>query len=128
MLSRVVKEHQEKQVSFRDEQEKKRKAAILSVQKCTTSMIDCLNEGVERAYDNQRKLDKEAKTLQTHSSKYMKQTTQWLNLVEGFQKNLKGLGDLEQWAKTIEGDMRTITATLEYAYQGTDKVHVISDS
>ena len=128
MLSRVVKEHQEKQVSFRDEQDKKRKAAILSVQKCTTSMIDCLNEGVERAYDNQRKLDKEAKALQTHSSKYMKQTTQWLNLVEGFQKNLKGLGDLEQWARTIEGDMRTITATLEYAYQGTDTVHVISDS
>lgn len=128
MLSRVVKEHQERQVLLRDEQEKKKRVAIASVQQCTSAIVDSLNEGVERAYENQRKLDKEAKTLQGHSAKYVKQTTQWLHLIEGFHKNLKGLGDLEQWARTIEGDMQMIVKTLEYAYQGTDEVHVISDS
>lgn len=128
MLSRIVKEHQEKQSSLREEQEKKKRLAQASVQKCTNAMVDCLNEGVERAYENQRKLDKESKALQLHSARYVKQTTQWLNLVEGFHKNLKSLGDLEQWAKTIERDMKTITATLEYAYHGTDEVHVIKDS
>lgn len=128
MLSRVVKEHQEKQASLREEQERKKKAALAAVHKCTSSLIDSLNEGVDKAYDNQRKLDKEAKALQNHSFKYVKQTGQWVNLIDGFHKSLKGLGDLEQWARTIERDMHTISATLEYAYRGSDEVHVISDS
>ena len=127
MLSRYVKEHQEKQSNVKETQEKKRKAAVQSVQRCTVSMVNCLNDGVEQAYDNQRKLDKEAKSLQHHSAKYVRQTTQWLSLVEGFHKSLKNLGDLEQWACTIESDMQTVSDTLEYAYQGSGKVHVVSD-
>ena len=127
MLSRVVKEHQERQALFREQQERKRRAALEAVQKCSDAMVDSLNSSVEKAYENQRKLDREAKTLQGHSSKFIKQTTQWLNLVEGFHKNLKGLGDLEQWARTIENDMKIIVANLEYAYRGSGKVHVLHE-
>lgn len=127
MLSRMVKEHQDKQAAFREEQEKKRKAAVAAVQKCTGAMVDSLNASVERAYENQRKLDKEAKALQSHSAKYVKQTAQWLSLVEGFHKNLKSLGDLEQWAKTIESDMQTVVGTLDYAYRGSGEVHVLHE-
>lgn len=127
MLSRVVKEHQEKQALFRGQQERRRKDALSAVQKCSNAMVDSLNSSVEKAYENQRKLDKEAKALQSHSSRYIKQTTQWLNLVEGFHKNLKSVGDLEQWAKTIENDMQVIVANLEYAYRGTGDVHVIHE-
>lgn len=127
MLSRMVKEHQEKQALFRGQQDKRRKAALSSVQKCSNAMVDSLNSSVEKAYENQRKLDNEAKALQSHSSRYIKQTTQWLNLVEGFHKNLKGLGDLEQWAKTIESDMQVIVSNLEYAYRGAGEVHVIHE-
>lgn len=128
MLSRVVREHQERQAIFREKQEKRRKAAIASVHKCTAAMVDSLNSGVEKAYENQRKLDRESKTLQTHSARYVKQTTQWLNLVEGFHKNLKSLGDLEQWANTIETDMKTVVETLEFAYRGSGEVHVLHDT
>ena len=127
MLSRVVKEHQEKQALFREQQEKRRRAALAAVQKCSDAMVDSLNSSVEKAYENQRKLDREAKALQSHSARYIKQTTQWLNLVEGFHKNLKGLGDLEQWARTIENDMQIIVANLEYAYRGSGEVHVIHE-
>ena len=128
MLSRVVKEHQDKQALFREQQEQRRKAAFAAVQKCTNTMVDSLNSGVEKAYENQKKLDHEAKALQAHSSRYVKQTTQWLNLVEGFHKNMKSLGDLEQWAKTIEADMQTVVATLEYAYRGSGEVHVLHEA
>ena len=64
MLSRMVKEHQEKQAVFREQQERRRKAAIAAVHKCTGTMVDSLNSGVEKAYENQRKLDREAKALQ----------------------------------------------------------------
>ena len=124
----MVKEHQEKQAAFRDKQDKRRKAALASVHKCTNAMVDSLNSGVEKAYENQRKLDKEAKTLQSHSTRYVKQTTQWLNLVEGFHKNLKSLGDLEQWARTIEADMNTVVETLEFAYRGSGEVQVFHEA
>ena len=127
MLSRMVKEHQDKQAVLRDKQDKRRKAALASVHKCTNAMVDSLNFGVEKAYENQRKLDREAKTLQSHSVRYVKQTNQWLNLVEGFHKNLKSLGDLEQWAKTIEADMQTVVETLEFAYRGSGEVHVLHE-
>lgn len=127
MLSRVVKEHQERQAIFREQQEKRRKVALAAVQKCSNAMVNSLNASVEKAYENQRKLDIEAKTLQSHSSRYIKQTAQWINLVEGFHKNLKSLGDLEQWAKTIENDMQIIVSNLEYAYRGSGDIHVIHE-
>ncbi|CAI8057938.1 Biogenesis of lysosome-related organelles complex 1 subunit 1 [Geodia barretti] len=127
MLSRMVKEHQERQSTLREEQERKRKAALAAVQKCTHAMVDSLNSGVEKAYENQRKLDREAKALQANSARYVKQTGQWLALVEGFNKSLKGLGDLEQWAKTIETDMRMVVDTLDFAYKGSGEVHVFQE-
>lgn len=126
-MSRVVKEHQERQVLFKEQQERKRRIALGAVQKCSDAMVDSLNSSVEKAYENQRKLDREAKALHAHSSKFIKQTTQWINLVEGFHKNLKSLGDLEQWAKTIENDMQIIVANLEYAYRGSGEVHVVHE-
>lgn len=127
MLSRIVREHQDKQAAFREQQDRRRKAAVAAVNKCTGAMVDSLNSGVEKSYENQRKLDKEAKALQAHSTRYVKQTGQWLTLVEGFHKNLKSLGDLEQWAKTIEADMRVVVTTLEYAYRGSGEVHVLHE-
>ncbi len=123
----MVREHQERQAILREEQDRKRKAALLSVQKCTHAMVDSLNSGVEKAYENQRKLDREAKALQAHSTRYVKQTTQWLSLVEGFHKSLKSLGDLEQWARTIDADMKVVVDTLEYAYCGSGEVHVFHE-
>ena len=127
MLSRMVKEHQERQSTLREEQERKRKAALASVQKCTHAMVDSLNGGVEKAYENQRRLDREAKALQANSARYVKQTAQWLALVDGFNKSLKSLGDLEQWAKTIEQDMRMVVDTLDFAYKGSGEVHAFQE-
>ena len=127
MLSRMVREHQERQSTLREEQERRRKAALAAVHRCTHAMVDSLNNGVEKAYENQRKLDREAKALQVNSARYVKQTTQWLALVEGFNKSLKSLGDLEQWAKTIESDMRMVVDTLDYAYKGSGEVHAFQE-
>ena len=123
----MVREHQERQAILREEQERRRKAALLAVRNCTNAMVDSLNSGVEKAYENQRRLDREAKALQAHSARYVKQTAQWLSLVEGFHKSLKSLGDLEQWARTIEADMRIVVDTLDYAYCGSGDVHVFHE-
>lgn len=73
---------------------------------------------VAQAYLNQKKLDAEAKQLQTSATNFAKQTQSWLHLVESFSSALKEIGDVENWARSIEGDMRTIATALEYSYKG----------
>lgn len=75
---------------------------------------------VAQAYLNQKKLDAEAKQLQNSATNFAKQTQLWLNLVESFSSSLKEIGDAENWARSIEGDMRTIATALEYSYKGTN--------
>ena len=41
------------------------------------------------AYDNEKKLDTEAKQLQANAAQFAKQSMQWLQLVENFNGALK---------------------------------------
>ncbi|KAG5897840.1 hypothetical protein JTB14_011838 [Gonioctena quinquepunctata] len=121
MLSAMVKEHQSKQVVKKEIQEVKRKEACAAANDLTQALVDHLNVGVAQAYLNQKKLDAEAKQLHISATNFSKQTQQWLNLVESFSGALKELGDVENWAKTIEGDVRTITTALEIVYKNSQE-------
>ena len=81
-------------------------------------IINIFSFRVAQAYLNQKKLDAEAKQLQNSATNFAKQTQSWLNLVESFSSALKEIGDAENWARSIEGDMRTIATALEYSYKG----------
>lgn len=52
------------------------------------------------------------------ASQFSKQTAQWISMVEGFNQALKEIGDVENWARSIEMDMRTIATALEYVHKG----------
>ncbi|XP_011314792.1 biogenesis of lysosome-related organelles complex 1 subunit 1 [Fopius arisanus] len=123
MLSSIVKEHQSKQHARKELQEQKRKEAIQAANNLTQALVDHLNVGVAQAYLNQKKLDAEAKQLQQSATTFAKQTHSWLTLVESFSSALKEIGDAENWARSIEGDMRTIATALEYSYKATQEVH-----
>jgi len=73
---------------------------------------------VAQAYLNQKRLDTEAKHLHHNATNFAKQTHQWLQLVHNFSSSLKEIGDVENWAKSIESDMQTVSSSLEYAYKG----------
>lgn len=74
-----------------------------------------------QAYLNQKRLDAEAKQLYSSATNFSKQTQQWLNLVESLSNALKEIGDVENWAKTIEGDVRTISTALESVYKNSQE-------
>uniref|UniRef100_A0A8C4KXQ5 Biogenesis of lysosome-related organelles complex 1 subunit 1 n=1 Tax=Equus asinus asinus TaxID=83772 RepID=A0A8C4KXQ5_EQUAS len=118
MLSRLLKEHQAKQNERKELQEKRRREAITAATCLTEALVDHLNVGVAQAYMNQRKLDHEVKTLQVQAAQFAKQTGQWIGMVENFNQALKEIGDVENWARSIELDMRTIATALEYVYKG----------
>ncbi|XP_016414750.1 biogenesis of lysosome-related organelles complex 1 subunit 1-like [Sinocyclocheilus rhinocerous] len=118
MLSRLLKEHQAKQNERKELQERRRREAIAAATCLTEALVDHLNVGVAQAYINQRKLDNEVKTLQVQASQFAKQTAQWINMVENFNQALKEIGDVENWARSIEMDMRTIATALEYMHKG----------
>ncbi|XP_053907371.1 biogenesis of lysosome-related organelles complex 1 subunit 1 [Cuculus canorus] len=118
MLSRLLKEHQARQGERRELQERRRREAITAATRLTEALVDHLNVGVAQAYVNQRKLDQEVKALQAAAAQFARQTGHWIAMVESFNQALKEIGDVENWARSIELDMRTIATALEYVYKG----------
>ncbi|XP_057293606.1 biogenesis of lysosome-related organelles complex 1 subunit 1-like isoform X2 [Hydractinia symbiolongicarpus] len=119
MLSRVLKEHNLKQAITKEKHEERKKTAVTAVHEFSGKLVDALNSDVEKAYNNQRALETEAKHLQQHVIQFSKQTQQWTSMLVKFNQLLKELGDVENWARTIEMDITTIACALEYAYKGT---------
>ncbi|KAH8405468.1 hypothetical protein KR215_000383 [Drosophila sulfurigaster] len=128
MLTSMVKEHHAKQSKRKQEQEVRRKEAIESSNELTQSLVDHLNVGVAQAYLNQKRLDAEAKQLHVGATNFAKQTHQWLQLIDNFSSALKELGDVENWARSIEGDMQVIQQSLELAYKASRATQATTSS
>jgi len=117
MLSGLLKEHSAKQHVQKQAQEVRRREALAASSELTTALVDHLNVGVAQAYLNQKRLDAEAKQLYQNAAAFSKQSQQWLQLMEGFNTALKELGDVENWARTIQADMQIVSDALELSYK-----------
>ena len=93
-----------------------KKEAVAAVSNFQNCVVDYMNVSVAMAYQNQKKLDVEVKNLQSNTAKLTKQIGDWIKLSTAFNQGLKELGDIENWAATLEADMRMISTSLEYAY------------
>lgn len=113
MLSQMLKQHQEQMKGRSETQEKLKKETVESANELTVNLVnlflfemellwliakliimslskvDHLNVGVAQAYLNQKRLDLEAKNLNTNANNFNKQTQQWLSLIENFTSSLK---------------------------------------
>ena len=79
----------------------------------TTAAMDTVNTGVATVWHNQQQLEAEARLLHQNTQRLTKQSAQWASSYKGFHAALKALGDVENWAKTIESDMAFIHSALE---------------
>lgn len=113
MLSSLVKEHNQHRKLKETELEKKRLSAIQATNVFSDFVLDRLNKDVSEAFVNQKKIDAKVKQLDQNSNHFIKQTNRWIILLDQFNTSLKELGDVENWAKKIESDMKIIHSTLE---------------
>ena len=118
MMSQTMKRYQTKQSIQRDLQEVRRKEVQQLCTQLNVLLVDKMNSRVEGAYINQKKLQGHTRQLQYNSANLQRQSEQWLKLLDNFNEALKEIGDVSNWAKSLENEMTKISHTLAYAYKG----------
>ena len=93
--------------------ETRKREAIASISAATGAAMDAINGGAATVWQNQQQLEAEARLLHQQSQRLAKQTAQWVESYQGFHQALKSLGDIENWARTIEADMAFISSSLD---------------
>jgi len=114
MLTTLVKEADRKrsntQVEIRELREQVAQDAALMNQ----GFLNSSNRAVLQIHANQSKIHAEVKALRHETSEFVQQTSQWLKMFAGFNKNMEQLGDVETWSKNVENDLNTITSALQF--------------
>ena len=101
-LPDLVKESKARRASLLAENERRRKAAADAAGAASTAAMDSVNVGVSTVWHNQQQLELEARTLQEQAKRFAKQSGQWLATHQAFHSSLKALGDVENWARSLE--------------------------
>lgn len=83
-----------------------------NVEKLGSVVLDSLDREVGKTYDNQRRLEGEAKELEAKVVAFSKDIKRWMTLYGSFNDALKELGDVKNWAQGIETDLNSISDTL----------------
>ena len=84
-----------------------------SIEKATSAAMDSINAGVATVWHNQQHLESEARMLHANTEVFAKQSAAWAVSFQAFHQSLKALGDVENWAKSIESDMAFINSSLQ---------------
>ncbi|KAH7827897.1 putative RT14 protein [Monocercomonoides exilis] len=107
-LSQLLKDHQVAQSKRKEQIEFHRKNAL----RCATVLGDELSETINalltEIFSNQKQLDAETKRLQINTSKFLKQSQQWLQLSNQLVTSFKELGDVGNFLQTISNEMKII--------------------
>ena len=112
-LPDLVKESKARRAALLAENERRRKAAADAAGAASTAAMDSVNVGVSTVWHNQQQLELEARTLQEQAKRFAKQSGQWLATHQAFHSSLKALGDVENWARSLESDMSFVNSSLE---------------
>jgi len=95
-----------------------RRSALAAVSGLTESLVDTVNSGVVEVFETQKMIEEEARELQGKSAKFARVTTEWVRILNGFDKELREIGDFENWIKSIEHDLNNLTGVMQYVAEG----------
>ena len=112
MYNAILKEHRAKTAATRKQVEAARHAALHSCEVVSANLYSEVQAGVGAIYANQRLLQVEAAQLQSHTTRFVRQSDRWLALCTALHTSLKELGDVHNWALTIQKDVRWVDREL----------------
>jgi biogenesis of lysosome-related organelles complex 1 subunit 1 len=105
MFSDIIRERQENKSALEGVIQKQREVVKEHLGSASEALVDSVNETVSCIFLSQRMIEEETKKLHVEAQKFSKQAGQWLQLLDSFSEALKELGDVENWAKSMERDM-----------------------
>ena len=121
MFNSILKEHRAKSVQTRKQLDSQRAAALASAELVTHHLFHEVHTGLGLVYQNQRVLANEASCLQAHTNRFAKQSERWLSLSTQLNNSLKELGDVQNWALTIQKDVRWIEHNLQQTLEANNQ-------
>jgi len=77
------------------------------------AMTDSVNEGVVEVFENQKQVESAARALNETATAFRERSSEWATSLEAFDKELRDIGDFENWVKAMEHDLATLAAALE---------------
>ena len=73
-----------------------------------------MNLGVVDVFENQKRIESDARALRDKSAKFARAVTgEWVAIVDGFDAELRKIGDFERWIRAVEFDLDNITGVVE---------------
>eukprot|EP01012_Entosiphon_sulcatum_P043870 TRINITY_DN582_c0_g1_i1.p2 TRINITY_DN582_c0_g1~~TRINITY_DN582_c0_g1_i1.p2 ORF type:complete len:138 (-),score=37.33 TRINITY_DN582_c0_g1_i1:616-993(-) len=116
-MQQLIREHRERTAVLKEENEARVKEVLASVNDVSNILVDEVNHEISEVFNNQHSLEVESKELQAQTQRFLKQTQNWIALFDQFNKSLKELGDVSNWARMIETDVKQVVGTMEYICQ-----------
>jgi len=105
---------------FPSNTETSRDAALTSVSGLTEQVVDAVNAGTVEVFENQKRVEEQARELRRKGAKFAGVTSEWVRIVRGFDDDLREIGDFEGWIKRVEFDLNNLTEAMKkVAEQGT---------
>ena len=77
--------------------------------------LNMTSQTQNQAFQTQKVVEQEARSLQAQAAKFSKQTQQWMGCIGAFDQALKELGDFENYVRTLEWEIQTVSDALERA-------------
>jgi len=117
MFAAALREHKARDVQHKQHITECR-AALLSAVECTSdaAMAD-VNTRLVDALNNQKKIEHDTRQIQLQSAQLTKQMDRWVAMYGGLNTSVKELGDLSNWAATMQADMDSVANTLNRLMQ-----------
>ena len=85
----------------------------MSTSALTEALTDSVNAGVVDVFENQKKVEDAARELSDTASAFKTKASAWARDLESFDKELRAIGDFENWVKAMEHDLATLAGALE---------------
>lgn len=90
-----------------------RREALMSTSALTEALTDSVNAGVVDVFENQKKVEDAARELSDAAGALKVEASAWARDLESFDKELRAIGDFENWVKAMEHDLATLAGALE---------------